>query len=420
MSAISDYIDNNWKGIECSFYSSMGLGAYGAAFASVFTPAPITALGFTAIGGAFELAYNLAGCNGDGPLPPPENNVCQGACWKSSTGRELYVYNVNGQFPSLPMARQVVQILSLQWNEANSTWDCRFIYTDGTTGLYQLRGLTSSDSVCARLDGAGACEEESPTIPPPHSPGEPIGNPIDIEIDDCVWTVTPIDAYVDGSGVAHIYYRVTPNRPECGDSYEYWSGPDGPHFVQPREDSDEPTPPPGSQQCPDPCKDYDGQFEALNAKLDQILECACKDEPPVPEGDFRTISFRSDQTSPYGKSRLRKRLRYRSVSSNDLGTVVDHWKDFVWSGGPYRVRWSGGAWGTVEVWAASESEGKRVIQHAAAEAGFSPLEDGRWSTRLTRSSRLGVSSTMRVDTTKGFYWITARDGSDNRPIVAKT
>ena len=160
-------------------------------------------------------------------------------------------------------------------------------------------------------------------------------------------------------------------------------------------------------------------LEALQTHLNWKTP-TCESEPTIPDGDFRTISFRSDETSPYGKSRLRKRFRYRSVSGNDLGAVVDHWKDFSFEGGPCRVRWIGRTWGPVEVWASTEAEGKRVIQHAAAEAGFSPLEDGRWSARVTRSSRLGVPSTMRVDTTKGFYWITARDGSDNRPIVAKT
>ena len=172
------------------------------------------------------------------------------------------------------------------------------------------------------------------------------------------------------------------------------------------------------------------QFEAVVSRLDAIVpllqgqkdfkQPICESESETPEGDFRTISFRSVATSPYGKSRLRKRFRYRSVSGNDLGAVVDHWKDFSFTGGPYRVRWSGGAWGTVEVWAATENEGKRLIRHAAAEAGFDPFKTGRWSTRLSSSTRLGVPLTMSVDTTGGYYWITARDGSDNRPIVAKT
>ena len=159
-------------------------------------------------------------------------------------------------------------------------------------------------------------------------------------------------------------------------------------------------------------------MEIMQQHLDwKTPTCDCN-EPEQYEGDFRTISFRSDQTSPYGKSRLRKRFRYRSVSGNDLGAIVDHWKDFTWEGGPYRVRWIGKSWRSPEIWAASEAEGQRVIQHAAAEAGAYALETGGWSTRISRSPRLGVPGTMRVDTTGGYFWITERDGSNGRPIVA--
>ena len=163
------------------------------------------------------------------------------------------------------------------------------------------------------------------------------------------------------------------------------------------------------------------RLDAISNQLSQHLQWKtpiCPPEPPQLEGDFRTISFRSDETSPYGKSRLRKRIRYRSLSGIGLGELVDHWKDFTFQGGPHRVRWTGGTWGTVEVWAATEDEGKRVIQHAAAEAGAYALETGGWSTRISRSPRLGVPGTMRVDTTGGYFWITERDGSNGRPIVA--
>ena len=149
--------------------------------------------------------------------------------------------------------------------------------------------------------------------------------------------------------------------------------------------------------------------------------CVPEPEPtPEPEGNFRTISFRSESTSPYGKSRLRKRFRYRSTSGLGLGEIVDYWKDFTFQSGPYRVRHTGSSWGTLEVWAATEDEGKRVIRHAAGEAGIDPDQVGRWSTRRSDSSRLGVSDTMRVDTTGGYFWITSRDGSDNRPVVASS
>jgi hypothetical protein len=146
----------------------------------------------------------------------------------------------------------------------------------------------------------------------------------------------------------------------------------------------------------------------------------CADEQPEPEGDFRTISFRSTEISPYGKSRLRKRLRYRSIAGVGLDALIDHWKDFQWEAGPFRVRHVGSSWGAPEVWAASEDEGKRVLRHAAGEAGIDPDQVGRWSTRRSNSSRRGVSGTMNVDTTGGYYWVTERDGSSHRPLVALT
>ena len=159
-------------------------------------------------------------------------------------------------------------------------------------------------------------------------------------------------------------------------------------------------------------------FDQTDAKLDQLLECACP-ENPVQEGDYRTISFRSDETSPYGKSRLRKRFKYRSQSGLDLGAVVDHWRDFTWQAGPITVSHFGSALGAPQVWAASIDEGKRVIRHAGREAGIDPDQVGKWGIGGSDNARYGVSDTMRVDTTGGYYWITARDGSNGRPIVAR-
>ena len=146
----------------------------------------------------------------------------------------------------------------------------------------------------------------------------------------------------------------------------------------------------------------------------------CSDDRPKLEGDWRTISFRSDETSPYGKSRLRKRFRYRSTSGFGLSEIVTHWAGFTFEAGPVCVIHSGSAWGTPQVWAATADEGKRVIRHAGGEAGINPDQVGRWTVSGSDSARVGVSGTMRVDTTGGFYWITARDGSDSRALVAKT
>ena len=167
--------------------------------------------------------------------------------------------------------------------------------------------------------------------------------------------------------------------------------------------------------------------DAQLARLDAIVELlqasknfkqpVCNDRPKL-EGNWRTISFRSTESSPYGKSCIRKRFRYRSLSGIGLGELVDHWKDFTWTTGPVCVTHKGYSWGTPQVWAATADEGKRVIQHAAGEAGFDANKVGEWGISNSSSSRYGVSLPVKVDTTGGYYWITDRDGSDGRPIVA--
>jgi hypothetical protein len=173
-----------------------------------------------------------------------------------------------------------------------------------------------------------------------------------------------------------------------------------------------------------PTQAYQDRMQAWQIASAELLQQHLNWKTPTcneqqePEGDFRTISFRSAETSPYGKSRLRKRLRYRSQQGVGLESLVNYWKDFQWEAGPIRVRHVGSSWGAPEVWAATEEEGKRVLRHAAGEAGIDPDQVGRWTARRSNSSRRGVHGTMSVDTTGGYFWITERDGSSNRPVVA--
>ena len=142
--------------------------------------------------------------------------------------------------------------------------------------------------------------------------------------------------------------------------------------------------------------------------------------PAKAAGDLRTISFRSEEVSPNGKSCLRKRLRYRSLSGIGLDGLIDHWKDFSFSAGPVIVKNIGSTCGSLTVWASSVDEGKRVILHAFAEAGVDANQAGRWEVSSSTSTRRGMPGTMNIDITGGYYWITARDGSSQRPIVGKT
>ena len=140
--------------------------------------------------------------------------------------------------------------------------------------------------------------------------------------------------------------------------------------------------------------------------------------PPVKaQGDLRTIGFISENYSPNGRNYLRKRVRYRSVSGLGLNELIDYWKDFEFDAGPVIVKHVGSSWGTVTVWAASIAEGKRVIRHAAGEASVDADQVGRWEICSSTSSRLGMPGRMKVNQAGGYYWITARDGSDARPMV---
>ncbi len=167
--------------------------------------------------------------------------------------------------------------------------------------------------------------------------------------------------------------------------------------------------------------------EAILARLDALVpllqaqkdwrQPICKDCPP--EGAFRTIGFISENYSPNGRNNLRKRLRYRSMSGIGLDALIDHWKDFQFDAGPVTTKHRGASWGTITVWAASAEEGKRVIRHAASEALIDVDSVGRWEISGSTSARLGMPGRMKVNKSKGFYWITERDGASGRPFVGE-
>lgn len=308
---------------------------------------------------------------------------------------------------------------------------------------------------------------------PPDDPDNPLGPPNeqpDPEGGPCKYRTRILEAFIDERGILAIKYETeTYGGVGCSGKRTYWYK--GPGVIEPiagdpilDPDGNPITPPPPGAgpptNCPEippipnlgsinykltgiceavsddaPQPEYNwaiGQQEAftgLAARIDSLalmlqthLELKtpiCGNEQPTREGDFRTINFRSAEASPYSSSRLRKRFRYRSTSGLGLGEVVDHWKDFTFQSGPVVVGHIGSSWGTPQVWASSENEGKRVIRHAAGEAGIDPDQVGRWRVGSSNSSRYGVSDTMSVDTEGGFYRITSRDGSDGRPIVAK-
>jgi hypothetical protein len=135
------------------------------------------------------------------------------------------------------------------------------------------------------------------------------------------------------------------------------------------------------------------------------------------EGQRVTVSFESDEIGPGGRAPLRKYFRYRCRQGTTLEALGDHWRDFTWQAGNVIVIHSGASWGCLQVWAASEAEGRRVIRHAAATSGVDPDRDGEWQTTASDNARYGQAGTMRVVRRQGFLKVTSRDGPNGLPLV---
>jgi len=111
-----------------------------------------------------------------------------------------------------------------------------------------------------------------------------------------------------------------------------------------------------------------------------------------------------------------KRLSYRDQSGASRAAHAAHWDGFEFNAGPVIVACVGD-WGTLQVWAASEAEGRRVIQHAASIANL-PVddpEDAEWVVTTSSNPRFGKPGRFRVATCYGLPVVTKRRGSDGYP-----
>jgi hypothetical protein len=162
--------------------------------------------------------------------------------------------------------------------------------------------------------------------------------------------------------------------------------------------------------------------DAQIARLDAIVELLqahknfkqpiCGNEKPELLGQWVTTRWISDEKMDHSGVRLRKLFRYRSQSTRDLGQLSAYWCGFTWKSGPVCVIHKGAWWGTPQVWAESAEEGKRVIRHAATEAGLDPDQVGGWTISSSRSPRNGMSGTMKILKKEGFPWVASRQGTD--------
>lgn len=115
------------------------------------------------------------------------------------------------------------------------------------------------------------------------------------------------------------------------------------------------------------------------------------------------------------RTRREKRLTYRDMANAPLEAHAEHWRTFTFEGGPWKVE-AIGPFGRPQVWASSEAEGKRVLRHAAAIAGWDlDGPDVQIVADRIEDSRLGKGGTYRVAVKRGLLLVSKREGSSGAP-----
>lgn len=112
-----------------------------------------------------------------------------------------------------------------------------------------------------------------------------------------------------------------------------------------------------------------------------------------------------------------KRLSYRVQGSTTQAAQAAHWEGFTWSGGPWQVVYRG-PWGSWQVWASSEAEGRRVLKHACSAAGVDPEDPaGAWWVAEVAHPRFQRVTTYKTATKYGLPVVTVRDGPSGSPLI---
>jgi len=291
--SIIEYIEGNYGSIECAFYAGFQNVAYTAAGASLYTGNAVVALGLAGLGAAAGYTASVAGC--DAPPEPLEDNGMM--CWGTNSCLPILASLPPYDSPIAVGAPLGKEILSVEPGEpAAGAPDLNrptITYID-CNGVQQSYRPNANLPAAYRWGFFGEPCTKTGTGGEVHNPGDQIGDQTEhTDPDGCVWKITPVDSYVDNSGVFHVYYTVVANDPACGGPFGYWSDGSGPTFVNPIFDDIDggPPPPPGVEPRDDepggcPCDHIDAKFAEQTTQLNFMkaqLTDIRNNLPPAPD-----------------------------------------------------------------------------------------------------------------------------------------
>ena len=458
---IVEYIQRNWRQIDCSTLSALDDAAMVAALLAGDYTADFVAAGFKAIGVALDAAWYTVGCGVDDKPEWPDDPLWQVGqqCQKVSEAGTLTVTKIYGngnqefeQLEDFPSAHEIVdwtvtgpgeaQVIYLSWPEkevrsrtATSTENCQFYF------------WIQPEKNCY-------CIDQAPDREPPDTIGPILIEP---EIQECKWSVQPVSSHVDAQGVYWTKYAVSPNDPLCGSTFYYWGSQRGPVFCPPEDPNCTAPDQRGTTSIPSvdgfyywlegncedpeewgledpeeqPYFEWRGErrngIESIAERIDALAAmvelsfymknrtCNCSDRPKL-EGRWVTAQWISEENSPGSRLPLRKLTRWRSKSGRTDAELAEFFKDFRWDAGPVCVRHKGAWWGEPQVWALTPAEGRRVIREIGREAGIDPDMEGEWADSISRNPRYGMTGRMRLRKLEGHPWISSRNGSNMLPM----
>ena len=462
---VKPWIEENWKTVRCYFGGAAALATTAYKAVSTLRGQPQNVWGV--INDAVMAGTWLSDCFIEDPQMEQYFPESEEECQCASAGGQLWAsVTTDGVVEKIAQGDRLTakEIIETVYDKDGDAI-CQYTTTNGTSNFAEVTRPESAGQFSvywyiSPAPGSVCCGEqpkaiEEPEAPPPFEFREETDNQPEF---GCQMGIYLIDSEVDHRGILWNKYKVEP-LPGCQYSHSrfcYWESRTGIFFPNTCEDGlpfpayEEPCYQPtglnGVQyRLHVPCTwdeqeqgftdwiDYDIEqtddpFLGLARRIDGIAylldravqfpyrECDVK---PQLEGDWVTTRWKSDQAMEHSGTRLRKLFRYRSKSTRSLPELSAYWVRFTWEAGPVCVIHKDAWWGSPQVWAESEEEGKRVIRHAAAEAGLDPDQVGRWSVSSSRSPRCGMSGTMRIQLVEGFPWVASRQGSEWPNQVAR-